>query len=69
MKKNKTPDTKPVPIKMTESEKRYALALSLRVHVKCPRPEDGSIAHALKFLLHEKAKAEGVPLNGSAYFR
>jgi hypothetical protein len=58
---------KPVPIKLSSSEKRYALALSKRLP-NCPRPKEGSIAHALKYLLHERAKAENVPLSGSVYF-
>jgi hypothetical protein len=55
-------------IKMTARERQYALALSKRVKYPCPRPSDGSIAHALKSLLHERAEAEGVPLEGSSKY-
>lgn len=56
-------------IKMTEEEKRYAKALSLRSKYKCPRPIEGSVAHGLKCLLHERAEKERVPLlNSSIYF-
>jgi hypothetical protein len=57
------------PIKMTVEEERYALALSKRLPYKCPRPEQGSVAHALKALLHMQAKKEGIKLtNSSVYF-
>jgi hypothetical protein len=55
-------------IKLNESERRYALALSKRVKYKCPRPEEGSIAHAFKSLLHMQAEKEKIKLDGSIYF-
>jgi hypothetical protein len=62
--KNETVTT----IKISVEEKRYALALSRRMSIPCPRPDVGSVAHALKTLLHERAKQEKIKLNGSIYF-
>lgn len=60
---------KVTPIKLTEEERRYATALSLRLGYKCPRGECGSIAHGLKSLLHIQAKKEKIDLkNSSIYF-
>ena len=47
-------------IRLTIAEKRYARALSLRLG--CPLTEKGSVAYSLKFLLHERATKEKVPL-------
>ena len=55
-------------LKMTEEEKRYAKALSLRSKWPCPRPIEGSVAHGLKCLLHERAEKEKVLICGSEYF-
>ena len=56
-------------IKLTEEENRYARELSRRLPYKCPRPTNGSTAHALKSLLHLMAKKEKVNLpNSSIYF-
>jgi hypothetical protein len=56
-------------IKMTEEEKRYAKAISLRSKWRCPRPIEGSVAHGLKCLLHERAEKEKINLqNSSTYF-
>jgi hypothetical protein len=47
-------------IRLSIPERRYARALSVRLG--CPLKEKGSAAYSLKFLLHERAKAEKVPL-------
>ena len=52
-------------IRMSEEEKRYARALSLRLG-GCKLSETGSVAYALKWLLHDRAKKENVPL-GDVY--
>ena len=52
---------KMTPIRLTEKERRYARALSLRLG-GCKLKESGSIAYALKFLLHERAKKENIPI-------
>lgn len=57
-----------VNIKMTEAEKRYAKAISLRSKYKCPRPKEGSVAHGLKCLLHEQAEKEKINLLGSSIY-
>jgi hypothetical protein len=54
-----------VNIRMNESEKRYARALSLRVG-GCKLKTTGSIGYSLKWLLHREAKKENVPL-GNIY--
>ena len=51
-------------IRLTLEEKRYARALSLRTG--CKLVETGSVAYALKYLLHREAKKENVPL-GNVY--
>jgi hypothetical protein len=51
-------------IRLTLQEKRYARALSLRTG--CKLEETGSVAYALKWLLHREAKREKVPL-GEVY--
>lgn len=55
-------------LRLTVPEKRYALALSKRLPVKCPRPNDGAVAHCLKTLLHMYAKKEGITLDGSSIY-
>lgn len=55
------------PIRLSESERRYARALSKHLP-GCVLKESGSIAYALKYLLHERAKKENVPL-GEVYAR
>jgi hypothetical protein len=55
-------------IKITDREKQYALALSKRLQYKCPRPDKGSVAHCFKALLHERAKKDGVKLDGSSIY-
>jgi hypothetical protein len=57
-----------VPIRLTEEEKRYAKAISVRSKYRCPRPVEGSVAHGLKCLLHERAEKEKVPLNNSSIY-
>jgi hypothetical protein len=54
-------------IRMSEEEKRYARALSLRCG-GCKLTETGSVAYALKWLLHREAKKEKVPL-GEVYVK
>ena len=51
-------------MRITEEEKRYARALSIRRG--CRLKETGSVAYALKWLLHREAKIEKVPL-GEVY--
>ena len=51
-------------MRITEEEKRYARALSMRTG--CKLKDSGSIAYALKYLLHREAKKENVPL-GDVY--
>lgn len=48
-------------IRLPTDEQRYARALSRRLP-GCPRPEVGSVAHALRWMLHQYAKRERVPL-------
>lgn len=52
-------------IRLSVEEKRYANALSLRLP-GCRLTRKGSTAYALKYLLHERAKIENVPL-GDVY--
>ena len=52
-------------IRLSIEEKRYARALSLRVG-GCKHTEAGSVAYALKWLLHREAKKEKIPL-GEVY--
>ena len=58
-------DKKVIPIRMSFEEKNYARALSKRLP-GCRLKESGSIAYALKYLLHERARHEKVPL-GDVY--
>jgi hypothetical protein len=52
-------------IRLTFEERIYARALSKRLP-GCKLVEVGSVAYALKYLLHEMAKKEKVPL-GNVY--
>ena len=52
---------KPMPIRLSFEERNYARALSKRLP-GCKLQESGSVAYALKWLLHERAKKENVPL-------
>jgi hypothetical protein len=61
-------ENKIIQIKLSAEEMRYAKALSLRSKFRCPRPNEGSVAHGLKSLLHEKAKEENIQIAGSNYF-
>ena len=56
---SKSDDSKITTIRLTTAEKRYARALSLRLGC---RLDCGSVAYSLKWLLHERAKIEKVPL-------
>lgn len=58
-------DAKITTIRLSLEEKRYARALSLRIG-GCKQTETGSVAYALKWLLHREAKREKVPL-GEVY--
>lgn len=50
-------------IKITKTEQRYARALSKRTG-NCPRPNEGSVAHGLKWALRWYAKSvEKLDLN------
>jgi hypothetical protein len=48
-------------IRLSETEERYAKALSKRV-AGCRRPKVGSVAHGLKWALREQAKREGLKI-------
>jgi hypothetical protein len=50
-------------IRLSEAEKRYARALSLRMG-GCRNRDAGSVSYALKALLHERAARDGVELGG-----
>lgn len=52
-------------IRLTFEERNYARALSLRLPGR-RFVEAGSVAYALKYLLHERAKKDNVPL-GEVY--
>jgi hypothetical protein len=52
-------------IRLTFEERNYARALSKRLP-GCRLIEAGSVAYTLKYLLHEMAKKENVPL-GDVY--
>jgi hypothetical protein len=58
-------EAKMTTIRLTIEEKRYARALSLRIG-GCKLSEIGSVAYALKWLLHREAKKDKVPL-GEVY--
>lgn len=49
-------------MRVSEDEYRYAKALSKRAG-KCPRPNEGSVAHGFKYALREMAKNERIPLD------
>ena len=62
-------NAKPVLIRLTVAEARYAQAYSRRSPYLCPRPNEGSVAHGLKSLLHLQAEKEKIKLkNSSIYF-
>jgi hypothetical protein len=48
-------------IRLSEAEKRYARALSLRIG-GCRNPDAGSVSYALKALLHERAVRDGISI-------
>jgi hypothetical protein len=52
-------------IRLSVKEKRYARALSKRLG-GCLLEESGSVAYALKYLLHERAKEEKIDI-GEVY--
>jgi hypothetical protein len=56
---------KPIPIRMSYEERNYARALSRRLP-GCHLKTSGSVGYALKYLLHERALRENVPL-GDVY--
>jgi hypothetical protein len=58
-------EKKMTPIRLSEVERRYARALSKRLP-GCALKESGSIAYALKYLLHERAKIEKINI-GNVY--
>jgi len=57
-------ESKATTIRLTIDEKRYARGLSLRRG--CRLTETGSVAYALKWLLHREAQRENIPL-GEVY--
>jgi len=57
----KKEELKTLSIKLTATERRYAMAISKRYGI-CPRPNQGSIAHGLKQALRVVAKIEKIDI-------
>lgn len=52
-------------IRMTKEEKQFARDQSKK-YPNCPRPNEGSVAHYIKWIINQHAKKLGIQLHTSS---